>query len=288
MKQNPVASAIFAVMTVLGFAASAGAVDGVIEINQAKVIAAGGFPYQINSSGSYRLTSNLLPPSSTSAIVVNNNNVTIDLNGFTIWQVNSGGSGIDSSNHGPTTVENGIVTGFQTGVTVSSNAIIRNVQAISNSGVGIRVGYNVNYGANGLVEGCTANNNAGGIYCIGNSCRFAGNVANNNSSNGINCGGVGCLIYGNTTNYNGGTGIGCSNGGCMILDNTVEFNPYGIVPPLGGNSIFRNTVVGNTSYGLYIFNGTTSGYGENIFQGNGTNVSGGTSLNTNLCNGVAC
>jgi hypothetical protein len=288
MKQKILVSAIFAASVVLGFAASARAVNGVVEINQTKVLAAGGFPYQINAAGSYRLTSNLLPTPGASAIVVNNNNVTIDLNGFTIWQVNSGGIGIDSSSHGPTTVENGIVTGFQFGVRVALNAIIRNVQAISNSSVGIWVGYNVNNGANGLVEGCTANNNAGGIYCQGNSCRFVGNVANNNTQNGLYCLGNGCLITGNTANNNGGTGIGCNNGGCMAVDNTVDFNSYGIAPSLHGNSIIRNTIVGNTTYGLYLFNDNTSGYGENIFQGNGTNVSGGTSLNTNLCNGVAC
>jgi len=53
------AAIFFAAAAVLGFAASAGAVDGTIEINQAKVLAAGGFPYLIGTSGSYRLTGNL-------------------------------------------------------------------------------------------------------------------------------------------------------------------------------------------------------------------------------------
>ena len=52
------------------------AVDGVIEINQARALAGGvtagdsaGFPVTLSASGSYRLTGNLTVPSSTSGIV---------------------------------------------------------------------------------------------------------------------------------------------------------------------------------------------------------------------------
>ena len=40
-------------------ASSAFAVDGVVLINQSTVTAAGGFPYSITQSGSYRLSGNL-------------------------------------------------------------------------------------------------------------------------------------------------------------------------------------------------------------------------------------
>ena len=43
MKRKLSATLFFAAVTMLGFAASAGAVDGTIEINQAKVLAAGAF-----------------------------------------------------------------------------------------------------------------------------------------------------------------------------------------------------------------------------------------------------
>lgn len=74
----------------LCLASGALATDGVIEINQAKVIASGGFPFQISQSGSYRLTSDLdvtvvgLPDSTnTDAIqIVGAASTTIDLNGF--------------------------------------------------------------------------------------------------------------------------------------------------------------------------------------------------------------
>jgi len=67
-----------------GFAAHA--TDGVIEINAAKVVAAGGYPYVINLRGSYRLTGNLKQdnPTVAPAIWVQADDVTLDLNGFAV------------------------------------------------------------------------------------------------------------------------------------------------------------------------------------------------------------
>ena len=73
------------------------AADGVVEINQAKALAGGvtagdtaGFPVTLFANGSYVLTSDLdlaTPGAApnTHAIVVNAGNVTIDLNGFSIF-----------------------------------------------------------------------------------------------------------------------------------------------------------------------------------------------------------
>jgi hypothetical protein len=65
-------------------ALSAFAIDGQVLINQSTVMASGGFPYTITQPGSYKLTGNLLPPTSTSAIYINAPNVTLDLNGFVV------------------------------------------------------------------------------------------------------------------------------------------------------------------------------------------------------------
>ena len=66
------------------------AVDGVIEINDARAIAGGitagdaaGYSVSINESGSYRLTGNL-DSGSQVAIRISAPDVTLDLNGFTI------------------------------------------------------------------------------------------------------------------------------------------------------------------------------------------------------------
>ncbi len=73
------------------------AIDGVILINQSTVMAAGGFPYVISQSGSYKLSGNLTMFTSDTgnhagtdvAIGIAQNNVTLDLNGFPINIVNN-------------------------------------------------------------------------------------------------------------------------------------------------------------------------------------------------------
>ena len=80
------------------FAALAGpiyAVDGVVLINQSAALAGNvtpgdtpGFPVTISVSGSYRLSSNLIvsdPNANTDGIDISADNVTIDLNGFSIF-----------------------------------------------------------------------------------------------------------------------------------------------------------------------------------------------------------
>jgi hypothetical protein len=59
----------------LGFVAfmcpiGAAAVDGVNEISQTSILAAGGFPYTISAPGSYVLTSDLAAPLGTGALVL--------------------------------------------------------------------------------------------------------------------------------------------------------------------------------------------------------------------------
>lgn len=71
---------------------TAGAVDGVIEINHARALAGGvtpgdapGYPVTIDRTGSYRLTGNLTQPDATTDVIrVTGSDVSIDLNGFTI------------------------------------------------------------------------------------------------------------------------------------------------------------------------------------------------------------
>lgn len=212
MTNNRLLAAIFAVSAMLACAAPALAVDGTIEINQAKVIAAGGFPYNINASGSYRLTGNLTVSSTTSdAVDVNVGNVTIDLNGFSIigpGNSTSGGNGIFGGN-GALTVENGSVTGFSIGIETSTNGIVRNVQANANK-IGID-GDNAT-----LISGNTASSNTSfGIVCSGNGCLITGNTLFGNgtalSASSSLTGYSGNLLTANTTNFQGGTSLGAKN-----------------------------------------------------------------------------
>jgi parallel beta-helix repeat protein len=250
MKLKMLAALFLAAVATLAWAASAGAVDGTIEINQAKVMAAGGFPYVINSTNtSYRLTGSLTVSSTTAdAIDVNVNHVTIDLNGFSINGPGGSisGDGINGSSAGALTVEDGSITGFvgppSSGLVTGNNGIVRNVQSNAN-GTGITTG------SGSVISGNTANNNfASGIICSGSGCVISGNTANGNSAFGIRCTGSGSLISNNTIDNNSGHGI-------FVADGTTGF---------GGN----------------VMNGNVGG----AFSG-GTSLG---AQNTNLCNGSAC
>src|ERR1700726_478428 len=64
------------------------AVDGVVQINQSTLNAAGG-TYTISQPGSYKLSGNLqAKDTNTTVIVVTADNVTLDLNGLTIGGTN--------------------------------------------------------------------------------------------------------------------------------------------------------------------------------------------------------
>ena len=257
MKRKLSAVVFFAAAAMLACAASAGAVDGTIEINQAKVLAGSGFPYFITSSGSYRLTGNLTVSAAFDAIDVTANNVTIDLNGFSIVGT-GGGFGINASGNNDVTVENGAVTGFTNGVDVGTSGIVRNVHADGNTG-GIFGGNNT------VIEGCTANSSTtfNGITCAA-GCAISGNTANGNAGVGINSGN-GSVISGNTAFHNtSNAGINCFGSGCLIT----------------GNTAFNNSI------GIAASDGTT-GYAGNVLDQT-TNVGGGTNLGHNLCSGTIC
>ena len=114
-------------------AAPALAVDGTIEVNQARALAGGitasdaaGFPVTLDTTGSYRLTGNLtVPDANTDAIVVDAENVTIDLGGFAILGITgcSGTSGNISCTG--TGTGNGI-TATAAGFPISTGTVVRN------------------------------------------------------------------------------------------------------------------------------------------------------------------
>ncbi len=119
--QAAIISLTLAAITIVGLAAPVYAVDGVIEINHAKALAGGvttgdgaNYPVSINEPGSYRLTSDLVVTSGIDGVDIGADNVTLDLNGFTIFGsgevgLNDGISIIASDN---VEVRNGTVRGF--------------------------------------------------------------------------------------------------------------------------------------------------------------------------------
>jgi hypothetical protein len=232
MQLGKLAAVFFAAVTVITLATSAGAVDGTIEINQAKVLGAGGsFPYVISNPGSYRLTGNLTVSStSADAIDVNASHVTIDLNGFSI--TGPGGSSTRAGINGTTsgnqvTVENGTITGFLFGLVIGVDGIVKSVHAAAN-GAGIEVG-------NGVIEGCTADGNTTGISAGGEAV-ISGNTAGSNGT-GISCG-HGCVVSGNTIDNNTSFGLTFQDATSGYSGNVLNLNN------IGGASINNGTSLG--------------------------------------------
>jgi hypothetical protein len=217
------------------------AVDGVTLISQATVNAAGGFPYTISQSGSYRLSSNLTVTTvGTSAIVINADNVVLDLNGFTVAGLaGSGpGNGIFGFGHQNITVKNGVVTGWNLGIRLIANgdvnALVEEVHA-SNNNFGISVG-------DGIVRRCTATGNSSvGITVT------SGVVESNVSSSNLN----GFLL---------GDGV-------TATGNSARLNTH--VGLLAGQTVFgSNVFIGNGVDILFSTNSTSQN--NNVCTGGGT------------------
>lgn len=192
----PVFSAGTLALAVVAAALSgtAGAVDGVLEINQARAEAGGispgdgpGFPVFLNAPGSYRLTSDLRI-TGVDAIAITVGDVTLDLNGFNI--VGGPGALADGvSVQGVQNVEirNGTIRGF-TRHGVFTNAFTHFIRL-----VGLRVMGNGQTGAElqgqgNLVDGCTAIGNLGsGIRALDSSL-VINSVARDNTFWGLSLG----------------------------------------------------------------------------------------------------
>jgi len=197
--QNPFSSRRVARATalVLLLFASTGftlAVDGVIEINQTRALAGdvtpgdlAGFPIWISESGSYRLTSDLVPPPGISGISIFEDDVTLDLNGFSI--VGSGevgtadGISFDTPN---VEIKNGSVRGFlRHGIfgvdQTSTHARIIGVRVFRNFVKGIRL-----EGEASLVDQCTVFDNfSNGIWAGGDASLVINSVIQGNTLEGL-------------------------------------------------------------------------------------------------------
>jgi hypothetical protein len=148
----------------LSAAPAARAVDGVIEINDASIVAAGGYPFGIpgGAATSYVLTGNLAPPGPTPALIILAPDTVIDLNGFTITGSGAGpppgilllggaagvtlkngtitgfaGAGVASGGAGGLTILNMRISGNGAGVTGATSCLIVENTIVGNTGLGI-------------------------------------------------------------------------------------------------------------------------------------------------------
>ena len=294
---------------ILTLPVAAHATDGVIEINQAKVTAAGGFPYVISQPGSYRLTSNLTQTDGNVVVIqINANDVTIDLNGFAIYGPNSctyaAGSGTSCTQSGT----GHAISGSGWLIVVKNGSISGAGGAcIHLSGEGSRVadmslaqcGFDGIYLAgSSTVQSCRVVQNGGsGIWLEGNAV-ISDNVVQKNGWFGIIGQAVNndaqAIISRNVLAYNGREGVEWVAGpqeGITVSQNTIYKNG-GAGIEVNSGVVIGNLVHWNTGVGL------DAGYAvsmrDNNFQGNN---SGGAQTSSsgvlyngggNMCGPVAC
>lgn len=299
------------------------AVDGVIEISQAKALAGGvngslvsdppGFPVQISVAGSYRLTSNLVVSAlNTAAIRTSVDDVTIDLNGFEVTgpvaclsegpgltcSPASSEPGIGGSATARMVVKNGTVTGFGAGgVEIPAGGRVEALIVRGNGGIGIFMGASCT-----VKDSVAFRNTVTGIDV--RNCIVSHNQTNQNRQVGI-LAESGSTISNNTSWRNGSAGISCSDS--SVTENAVFMNfgsgitannskVTGNVAAVNGVQILAvsSLVMGNRvrgcpgcGFGLDLFG---SGYTLNVIStdGGAGAVSGGTNLGANLCDGALC
>jgi len=213
--------------------ATAPAVDGVVEINQARALAGGvtagdaaGFPVTIAAAGSYRLTGNLdvtgqATPEDVTAIEITADSVSLDLNGFSILgpadctgapvqSCSGAGSGFGVHCDGPDDVEvrNGVVHGMGfRGVSVTGrSARVLGVRTSHNGSSGIAVSC---YG--GSVVDSVARQNGGAGITVGagveRACDVRDNEAYGNAGAGFDVNAPAGVLRGNNASTNGGDGF---------------------------------------------------------------------------------
>src|SRR5262245_47972041 len=240
-----------ALSALLALAGPAAAVDGVIEINQARAVTGNvtpgdtpGVPVTLSQPGSYRLTGDLTVPSFGTGIRILSSRVSIDLNGFSISGSNvcsgcpvsctySGGTlgaGISSEQDvSLITIRNGRVFGIPAfGIFLNSSQVrIEDVMASANGSNGVSI-----------YQGVVSRTQSDGNGFVGIDFLDGGYVrestARCNSTTGIS-GANNVLVTASTSERNGASGISVGSGS-VVTSNVCRNNAQvGIF--MNGNTI---------------------------------------------------
>ena len=243
------------------------AVDGVIEINQAKIDASGGFPFTISNPGSYRLTSNLQMPGGASSIgamiSIAADDVTLDLNGFTLFGGSAGGGGtmIDGGGQSNLAVLNGSLVDAGAdmffGIDLGARSRVDAVRVVNIQGAGIVLGANCRL-TNSTVDSSDTDGVTAGAFChvsdnviqdtptgpgltVGAQSTVVNNVVSGSASQNI-VAGESCTLIGNTASFSESGGI-LAGAGSVLINNTANNSL------LGGNGITCSgcTIAGNVT-----------------------------------------
>lgn len=292
MNPSKTRSMSFVVMTALVLSAPATADDGLIEINQASVLAGGvtagdapGYPATLTGPGSYRLTGGLTPPAGQSGIVISGSQVTLDLNGFSIrgTAVCTGDPASSCSAHGgdgirhlgtgesDIAIHGGMIQGMDRGINVqASGATIAQITASRNQLVGI-IGARFS-----TVEGSRSHANGSDGIFVDEQSRVTDNEVHSNGGTGI-AAGVGSIVSRNRAFSNWFAGISATAPG-LVSQNLVRLNNLSQTLSLGG--IFAQSFGANL---VRVVDNVLAVNGQGDLRGPALSSSG-----TNICTNVAC
>ncbi len=254
--------------------ASAGAVDGVIEINQDKALAGGvtgldtaGFPVTLVGGFSYRLTSDLVIFDDDITVIDDDvplfgggGTIHLDLNGFSgrcqggILSSNcrdGAGSGIDFDQVANVTIRNGSVISMgRYGIRVTTaGARIDAIHATNNGNSSLVAG--VRCASSCLITNSVASGNNGYGFFADDGAVIRDSIASNNLQTGIRVG-IGCSVTGTAVHDNSQTGIDDGGGG-MYAHNAIHNNvgegirSYSAAAgfAVGHNAFFNNNGAGD-------------------------------------------
>ena len=207
-------------------ATAALAVDGVVEINQSRALAGGvtagdaaGFPVSLNTSGSYRLTSNLTVPAGTVGIIVGADHTMLDLNGFNLFGTpGTAADGIQLPARVNVEIMNGSVIGFS-GHGISSTGVTQNITLSRLRIIGSGVN-GVELTGSGIVDRCSVlNNGTNGVH-LGDGSLVVNSIVRGNGSVGLNLGATSgyrsCVLTSNN-----GSDLGTQVSGGVQLEKNV-------------------------------------------------------------------
>lgn len=207
-------------------------------------------PYTISQPGSYIVVADLHTPQDMNCITIATSDVTIDLNGHSLYGAGSsmgtngcGIYGIWYLNN--VSIKNGIIRNFrEDGIALwGSNHQIQNIHAYNNANSGIFVF------ESSIVQNCTAEANGGGIGG-GYGVNITNNTVRNNGYNGIGTG-YGCIITGNSAYGNMADGIWAGMFS-SVIGNNCSFNKSDGIFGQGYNIIKDNVTASNTDDGIHI------------------------------------
>lgn len=249
---------------------AARATDGLLEINQAAVVAGGitpgdapGWPLTIAASGSYRLTgdldvSGLAGAALSVEIVAPARTVTLDLGGFAIdggmscspnagtgatCALIGGPNGIGSTTDAVVVIRDGTLRGFRSGIAVTTarSVTVEDVRSVEHTNTAIFV----SSGIPTLIRRAVASVTAGRGIDVGSAGRVFDSVADHNSNNGISA----AEVVNSSASFNGVIGIDATFVGGRVLDSRAFSNGTRGVN-LGNGGLASGVVVHDNAAGL--------------------------------------